>query len=344
MRAACSSERIFSMLIPLFLFVAGLLLLIKGGDWFVDGASGIAHRFKMSELIIGATIVSVGTTLPEVMVSATSALQGHGALAYGNAVGSIICNAALIAAFTMVVRPSKANRKILIVPTVFFFLSTAVYLFSAYYFREFSRLTGALLLCIFLLYLVISVAIAKRTHDPVPETAEIEPAPIHPEGNDEPQRPLLLEVLFLILGGAAIAIGADLLVDNGQILARELGIPEVIIGLIFVSLGTSLPELITAITALIKGHASMSLGNIIGANILNLSLVSGLASAIRPFDLPAEHLIFGIPSSLVIDLPVMLAVMLLLTVPTLIRNKVSRAQGILLMAIYLCFCVLSFIL
>ena len=329
------------MLIPILLFIVGLLLLIKGGDWFVDGACAIAHRFKMSELIIGATIVSIGTTLPEVMVSATSAFQGYGGLAYGNAVGSIICNAALIAAFSMTVRPAAANRKHLIVPTAFFFLSSIIYLFSAYYFKEFSRITGAVLLGTFLLYILSSILVTKKAEKLAPESAELEAAP---EEEAKAPRPILLEILFLLLGGAAIAIGADLLVDNGQIIARELGVPEVIIGLIFVSLGTSLPELVTAITSLIKGHSSMSLGNIIGANILNLSLVSGLASLIRPFDLPAEKMISGIPSSLVVDLPVMLLVMLMLTVPTLIRNKVSRVQGILMLAVYFGFCIFSFML
>ena len=330
------------MLIPILLFIVGLLLLIKGGDWFVDGACAIAHRFKMSELIIGATIVSIGTTLPEVMVSATSAFQGISGLAYGNAIGSIICNSALIAAFSMTVRPTTANRKHLIFPTVFFFLSSFIYLFSAYYFREFTRVTGAILLGMTALYMVTSIVATKKMEKN--ESQATESASEESEEAEQKQRPILLEILFLILGGAAIAIGADLLVDNGQILARLLGIPEVIIGLIFVALGTSLPELVTAITSLIKGHSSMSLGNIIGANILNLTLVSGLASTIRPFDLPAENMISGIPSSLVLDLPVMLLAMLMLTVPTLIRGKVSRVQGILMLAVYFGFCIFSFTL
>ena len=120
------------MLTAVLLFCLGLILLIKGGDWFVDGSVGVAHRFGVPELIIGATVVSIGTTLPEVMVSATSALQGHGEIAYGNAIGSIICNTALIAALTVAIKPSKVDRKSLLSPVLFFFAAAAYYLFNAY--------------------------------------------------------------------------------------------------------------------------------------------------------------------------------------------------------------------
>ncbi len=120
------------MLIPVLLFIVGLLCLIKGGDWFVDGATGIARRFHVPELLIGATVVSIGTTLPEVMVSTTSALTGHGEIAYGNAIGSVICNAALIAAITIAVRPGKVDPKSLRTPVAFFFVAAAFYAGVAY--------------------------------------------------------------------------------------------------------------------------------------------------------------------------------------------------------------------
>ncbi|MBR2908245.1 MAG: calcium/sodium antiporter [Clostridia bacterium] len=332
------------MLVPILLFLVGLVLLIKGGDWFVDGATGIAHRFRMSELLIGATVVSIGTTLPEVMVSVTSAFQGVGGMAYGNAIGSVVCNAALIAALTMAIRPAKTNRKLLIVPVLFFFSAAVLYLIAAYFLGEFSRLVGVLLLLIFISYMTVSILTAKRTPDPIPETPEIENAAPSAEETAQASHPLWVELILLVLGAAAIAFGADLLVDNGQILAAYLGVPETIIALIFISLGTSLPELVTAITALIKGHSSLSLGNIIGANFLNLTLVSGISALIGPFDLPVTSELFGIPSSLLIELPVMIAAMLLLTVPTVIRNRGSRVQGILLLALYAAFCCVTLLL
>lgn len=121
------------MIIPILLFLVGLIFLIKGGDWFVDGATGIAHRFHIPEILIGATVVSIGTTLPEVMVSAGAALGGHGEIAYGNALGSIICNASLIAAITIAIRPTAINRKPLILPTTFFFIAALIYAGVAYF-------------------------------------------------------------------------------------------------------------------------------------------------------------------------------------------------------------------
>lgn len=318
------------MLIPVLLFALGLVMLIKGGDWFVDGATGFAHRFHVPELLIGATIVSIGTTLPEVMVSANSALSGHGQIAYGNAVGSIICNAALIAAITMAVRPCAVDRASMKTPVLFFFGTAALYLASAYLTNGFSRLSGVLLLLIFVLYTVLSVREAKRL--PAQEEAE--------EAADEP---LWKELLLLAAGAALIAVGADLLVDNGTLIAQALGVPESVIALTFVALGTSLPELVTAVTSLAKGHSALSLGNIIGANLFNMVLVTGISATLCPFTIPAEMTVAGVSSSLVVDLPVMLAVMLLLCIPTMRRGRVTRAQGIALLACYAVFCVFQFV-
>lgn len=154
------------MLIPILLFLVGFLCLIKGGDWFVDGAVGIAHRFHVPDLLIGATVVSIGTTLPEVMVSTTSALSGHGEIAYGNAIGSVICNTALIAAITIAVRPGKTDRKALGMPLLFFFGAAAVYAVTAYTTGYFSRPIGFLLLGMFAVYMVISVIQALRVSQP----------------------------------------------------------------------------------------------------------------------------------------------------------------------------------
>ena len=319
----------------IMLFIFGFLLLIKGGDWFVEGATSLAHRFRVPELLIGATVVSIGTTLPEVMVSATSAVSGHGEIAYGNAIGSIICNTALIAAITIAVRPAAAPGRALRIPILFFFGSAAIYLFSAYALGRFPRWIGFLLLAVFLGYMTLQVLTARRapvTHDPAPEA----------EG--DATRSLTISLLWLVLGAALIALGADLLVDNGTKIAEALGVPESVIALTFVALGTSLPELVTAVTSLAKGHGALSLGNIIGANIFNLVLVSGVSVTLSPFDVPAGTTLFGLPASLVLDIPVMLAVMALLTVPALLRGKLYRWQGIALLGIYAAFCTLQFVL
>ena len=141
------------MVIPILLFLVGLVLLIKGGDWFVDGATGIAHRFRIPEILIGATVVSIGTTLPEVMVSATSAVSGHGEMAYGNAIGSIICNTALIAAISAAIRPSKIDRSALGLPVLFFYIAAAIYITVAIATGFFSRTVGVVLVALFLFYM-----------------------------------------------------------------------------------------------------------------------------------------------------------------------------------------------
>ena len=319
------------MLVPVLLFVLGLVLLIKGGDWFVDGATGIAQRFGVPELLIGATVVSIGTTLPEVMVSATSALGGHGEMAYGNAVGSIICNTALIAAITVAVRPSKVERRSFLAPVAFFFIAAAFYLYVAYTSGEFTRLVGLELLGIFLVYMTVLIRQALR-------------APQVFEKEKTPSRPLWTDLLGLAAGAVFIAVGADLLVDNGTRIAQALGVPESVIALTFVALGTSLPELVTAVTSMVKGHGALSLGNIIGANLFNLVLVSGTSAALAPFSIPGEKTIAGYNASLVVDLPLMVLVMAFLTLPTLLRGRLSRWQGVTLLLVYAGFCVFQFFL
>ena len=322
------------MIVPALLFALGLVLLIKGGDWFVDGAAGIARRFKLPDIIVGATVVSIGTTLPEVMVSATGALNGQGAMAYGNAIGSIICNTALISAISATFNPGPINAKTMKVPTIFFFTSAAVYCAVTYLLGEFPRWVGIVLLGIFVTYMLITVRQGLKNPEENHEEAE----------EDGKQKSLLMELFLLVVGAALIAVGADLLVDNGTIIAQKLGVPETVIALTFVALGTSLPELVTTITSLRKGHASLGVGNVIGANIFNLVLVSGISVTLAPFEVPVGKMLFGINSSLVLDIPLMLAVMLLLTVPALVRKKLSRWQGIALLAIYAVFCTLQFVL
>ncbi len=320
------------MFVPVLLFLLGFALLIKGGDWFVDGSVGLAHRFHLPELLIGATVVSIGTTLPEVMVSTMSAISGHGEIAYGNAIGSVICNTALIAAITIAVRPGKVDPKALKMPVLFFFLSAAIYCVAAYLIGSFTRTVGILMLCVFLVYMILNVRQMKNSPQPEPQ---------EPEGEE---LPIWKMILFLVLGAALIALGAHLLVENGTKIAQALGVPESVIALTFVALGTSLPELVTAITSLVKGHSDLSLGNVIGANVFNLVLVSGVSVTLAPFAVPQSAVLFGHNASLVLEIPLMIVVMLILTVPAMLKGKLSRFQGILMLAIYAAFCAIQFTL
>ena len=324
------------MLVSVLLFAVGLVLLIKGGDWFVDGATGIAKRFNLPDIVVGATVVSIGTTLPEVMVSTTGALAGSGAMAYGNAIGSIICNTSLIAAISIAVNPGPVNVKSMKTPAIFFFGAAAMYCLAAYGLGTFPRWLGFVMLAVFVVYMVLTVRNGLKNPDASGEEEE----------EDSKPKALWQELLLLVVGAAVIAVGADLLVDHGQIIAIGLGVPETVVALLFVALGTSLPELVTTITSLKKGRASLGVGNVIGANVFNLVLVSGVAVSLAPFDVPCENLLLntGLNLSLVFDIPVMLGVMSLMIFPALATKKLGRWQGIALLCIYAAFCVCQFML
>ena len=312
----------------LALFAVGLVLLIKGGDWFVDSATSIAKRFRVPEIIIGATVVSIGTTLPEVMVSATAAVNQNGAIAYGNAIGSIICNTSLIAALTIAIRPAPVNRKAITKPVLFFFLSAALYMIAAYVFGSFDRWLGLVMLGVFAVYMIMTIR--EGFKNPVA-------ADEHEEEEDKPQGSLLKDVIVLAVSAGLIAVGADMLEGSSVSLATMAGIPTEVVGVTIVALCTSLPELVTAITALAKGHGALSLGNIIGANIFNLVLVSGVAVTISPFAVPEGSTIFGLNTSLVMEIPMMVGVMALMTLPALLKKKLFRWQGAALLALYVAF-------
>jgi len=379
------------MLVSVLLFAVGLVLLIKGGDWFVDGATGIAKRFHLPDIVVGATVVSIGTTLPEVMVSTTGALAGSGAMAYGNAIGSIICNTALIAAISIAVNPGPVNVKSMKTPIIFFFASAALYCLASYVLGEFPRWMGFLMLGIFVVYTLLTVRNGLKNPDTTEEEEEEESTgmpwlPLIIVGvvamlvalsgfffevtpvwfaavlavialavmllgskltkESDAQRGLLMELLLLVAGAAIIAVGADLLVEHGKVIAEGLGVPDTVVALLFVALGTSLPELVTTITSLRKGRASLGVGNVIGANVFNLVLVSGVAVSLAPFEVPCENFLLdtGLNMSLVFEIPVMLGVMSLMAIPALITKKLGRWQGFALLGIYIAFCVCQFML
>lgn len=315
----------------LLLFVVGVVLLIKGGDWFVDGAVGIAKRFRVPEIIIGATVVSIGTTLPEVMVSVTAAVNNNGAIAYGNAIGSIICNTSLIAALTIAIRPAPVDRKTIVTPIIFFFISAGIYMVAAYIFGRFDRWLGIVMLLVFAIYM--GLTIYKGFKNPVQEHEE--------EEEETSSNTFLQDVILMVVSAALIAVGADMLEGSSVSLATMAGIPTEVVGVTVVALCTSLPELVTAVTALIKGHGALSLGNIIGANIFNLVLVSGAAVTISPFVIPEGSKLFGYNTSQLIEIPLMVGVMALMTLPTVIKGRLQRWQGVTLLGIYAAFVILQ---
>ncbi|MBQ2041768.1 MAG: calcium/sodium antiporter [Firmicutes bacterium] len=321
------------------LFIAGIALLLLGGDVFVKGAAGVACHFKLPEILVGATVVSIGTTLPEVVVSCQAAFKGSAGIAYGNAIGSVICNTALIAALVIVLKPAKANKKTLLLPTAFFFASALIYSAVAWTIGRFDRWAGILLLVIFAVYMLSTVDYIKKHRK---RTGKKEAEEVRENIGKIPEEPWKMAV-FIVAGIIAIAYGSKFIVDNGTLIAKALGVPDSVIGLTMVALGTSLPELITALQSHKIGSNKLAIGNIIGANLLNIVLVSGMAITISPFDVPEGRLIGGVYSSLIVEIPLMLAVMAVLCVPALIKGRFSRWQGILLLCIFVAFNIFQYL-
>ncbi len=310
------------MVSSVLLFLAGLIIICIGGDKFVDNAVVVARRLGMSEILVGATIVSIGTTLPEVLVSTTAIFDGSAAICAGNAYGSIICNTALIAGISQLCKPSKGIDKKSFTWNVSLFFFFSVILFAVQYFTgKISTLAGILLLAGFLIY---SFGCIKMTGTNSDSSSE----------GPEEKKPLGTALILMLVFAAALFIGAKLLVNNGIILAEALGVPERVIAVTFIALGTSLPELVTTITSLAKGYASLGLGNILGANLLNLLLVIGIPATI--VGLPIESY------TTFVDVPMSIAVMLVLTVPFILKKRGYRLQGLTLLVLYAGYCIYSF--
>ena len=278
----------------------------------------MAGRLHLPEVLIGATIVSLGTTLPEVLFSTMASVRHLPEMAIGNALGSILCNTGFIAGMMLVLRPIYLNGKAVanvVSGTVFLGLSFAVYVAGAVMEQGLSRATGGMLLLVCILFLAYNV---RNAYSRQQEEKEM---------HAQEQAFGISDIIRLALEAVVIYIGASMLVEVGPKLARAFGVPEMIISLIFVALGTSLPELVTSLMALRKKHASLSMGNIIGADILNFVMVGGLSAVICP--IPFQE------SILKLELPVIFFMLFILCVPSISRKKAGRLQGLLLLGSYI---------
>ncbi len=303
------------MLLYCFLFAIGLALVVKGGDFFVDAASWIAKAMHIPPFIVGATIVSLATTMPEMIVSVMASISGQNDMALGNAVGSVTANTSLIMAITMLTMSVSFPRKQYIKQSLVLIFSVALLLLSCL--GGSLHFVGGILLALLFCYSMFENVRSARKN---PEFAE-EKQPID-------KKKFALNTLFFILGAAGIVGGSRLMVDYGQKIAEFLGVPERVIAVTLVAVGTSLPELVTTVTAIIKKESSLSVGNIIGANVIDICLILPVCSLVSGKQLPVSK------ASLILDFPVCLAVCLIAILPSLIRQKSSKIQGGLLMAAY----------
>lgn len=309
-----------SLAVIILLFVLGLVLIIKGGDWFVDAAGWIAEVSGIPRFIVGATIVSVATTLPELFVSSIAASKGQAEMAIGNAIGSVTANTALIMALSMVFMHVTFKRKDYLFKSVLL-MGTVALLWLLCSDGTLPVARGVIMFVVFALFIWENVKAAKKEDANEPE-----------EKPEKPTRQTVLKnIVLFVLGAAGIVVGSNLLVDNGTLLAQRLGIPENVIALTAVAIGTSLPELVTAITSIVKKEASLSVGNVIGANIIDTALILPICSLISGGTLQVAA------STVRVDMPVCLAVTMIALIPALISQRFRRWQGILLIGIYIAY-------
>lgn len=321
------------LIVTCVLFVAGLALIIKGGDLFVDAATWMAEASGIPKFIIGATIVSVATTLPELIVSLLAAAEAAGAvgpeaeagvsMAVGNAIGSVTANTGLIMGVSLIFAPMLAKRKEIGVKSALLLVAIAGLMLLCWD----GLLTvweAGMILVIFVAFIVENVYSGAKQKELKEDRPKVT------------GKVLAVKLLIFVLGAGMLALGSNLLVDNGEYLATALGVPSRIIAITMVAIGTSLPELVTAITALVKKQGSMSVGNIIGANVIDITVILPLCAFIYGKGLPISDI-----NCVRIDMPVCLAEAAIALIPTLIFKKFSRWQGILMVTLYIAYIIYS---
>lgn len=308
-----------SVFLTALLFILGLLLIIKGGDWFLDGAVWIAETTGVPRFIIGATIVSVATTLPELTVSIIGVLKGEVDLAVGNAVGSVTANLGLILGISVICIPSVINKRQFNLKAVLMVLG-AILLMALCAGGELSYLPSLLLFAVFILYLASNIQDARLGMEERRERTG--------ERRKTSHRQRVYKLFLFAIGITGILIGSQLLIEHGSRLALLLGVPSSIIGVTLVAIGTSLPELVTTLTAIIKKEASMSVGNIIGANVIDLAMILPICSMVSGGKLAISQ------QTTTLDLPACLTLCLVAVLPPLFMGRFYRWQGILMMALY----------
>ena len=314
-----------NLLSVLLFFALGLFFIIKGGDWFVDAASWIAEAFGIPKFIVGATVVSFATTLPEMLVSVFAALEGNADIAVGNAVGSVTANIGLIMCLSLICMPCLMTRKQFGFKASLL-LATIAVLFAFTRDGQLSIGQSVVILLFFAAFLAENLIAGKREQGK--EAAE-----------DRPEltgKALARNLLGFVLGAAAIVLGAQLLIDNGSALAKMIGVPDSIIAATMIAIGTSLPELVTTLTAIRKKESSLSVGNIIGANIMDLTLIMPLCALIQGRSMMVER------QGMLLDIPTCLIITAAAIVPALVSGKFKRWTGFLIGGLYIAYLVIMF--
>ena len=301
----------------IFLFLTGLFLIIKGGDFFVDSAVWFAEALNIPKFIIGATIVSFATTLPELLVSLFASLEGKNVMAAGNAIGSVSANLGLIMGISLVCIPAAVKRKEFAFKGILMAV-TCLLLWLASRDGNIGISESAIMLCCFAVFMTENTLAAKNNMS-------------SSDKEEISKKDFGKNILLFIIGIAGIVLGSQLMVDNGSEIARMFGVSEGIISVTIIAIGTSLPELVTTLTAISKKQSSLSVGNIIGANIIDLAVILPLCSLAAGGTATVEMQTYAI------DIPVCLGIILLAITPPLLFGRLYRSQGALMMILYACY-------
>lgn len=333
------------------LFITGMILIIKGGDWFVDSASWIAEVLGVPKFVIGATIVSIATTLPEMIVSVQATIKGNVDMAAGNAIGSVTANTAMIMGIFIVCMPFSVKRKEFSPKGIMMFIAAVTLMLGCIFtskqemtfegetnsYYKLSTAGLVILIAVFIIFFIENFISMKK------EQTHIEPDPntigVQFEDDIVYSKSIVTKgewaknLIQFALGAAGIVIGADLLVDYGTRIAISLNIPQRIISVIAIAIGTSLPELVTTITALKKKVGALSVGNILGANIIDLTLILPICSFVSMSKQTGALAVSA--SSVTIDMAVCIAAIAIAVFPTIITKKFQRWQGILMLSGYI---------
>lgn len=307
------------------LLVIGFVFLVKGADFFVEGSSSVAKRFNVPSLIIGLTIVAMGTSLPETAVSVTASLVDNNALAVSNAVGSNIFNLMVVIGFCAVMTPVAVDKQTLKRDFPFSVLCAVLLLALGFIGMELGHVDGAILLVLFAVYIIVLVRIAlkhKNSGVAVEEEGEIK------------LLSMSRSLIYIVLGGASIAVGGDMVVDSASRIAIDFGMSQTLVGLTIVSIGTSLPELVTSIVAARKNEVDMALGNAIGSNVFNFLMVLGIASAISPIAFITEN---------IIDIIILIVFSIVVWIMAWTKTKLNKGEGLIMLALYIAYAVYIFV-
>lgn len=320
------------MILSIVLIIIGFVLLIKGADILVEGSSNVAKKFHIPEIIIGLTIVSIGTSMPEMFVSVTSSLEGYSDMSMGNVIGSNVCNLLLILGLSAIIRPVKFQRETRLIEIPMSLILTIIFMILCNTGEGISRPEAIILIVLFVMFIFYTVfmGIKGEEFDSKDENKE---ESVKENGNTD--IPILKNIVYIILGVIALKFGGDFTVDNAVIIAKQFNISEQIISLTILAVGTSLPELVTSVTAAIKGNSDIAIGNIIGSNIFNMLLIIGVASFINP-------IIYNISYNLNLVILILATIVLALFPIIPPKNQMSRMNGIIYFISYIAYLLILF--